>query len=99
MCKEFVKWANNNIDELMKKGINTDKIYITEENILSKGAYVDHSTCTCIGRISISESGYIDMEIIQIETEITIMIAHYEQQNEVTTDLINTYTRIMLQTK
>jgi DNA-dependent RNA polymerase auxiliary subunit epsilon len=95
LLRSFKKWINENTEFLQKKGIRTEKIYMTDDCHPTKGAYVDHCTNKYIGRLSVSDEGYVDIEIIEIVSETRIMIAHYEKQKELFPDLVLSYVRIL----
>ncbi|MCL2862028.1 MAG: hypothetical protein FWE22_06430 [Firmicutes bacterium] len=91
MLKKLIEWANNNKQLFESKGIKTEKIFSNEYNV-----YVDHETKNCIGRIIFNAEGYVDIEIIEIESEVKIMYAHYAFQSDFFEDLIDSYIRILI---
>lgn len=58
-------------------------------------ARIDQSTEVCIGRICAWRNGAIDLEVLDIETEKQLMIAHYEEQN-IIQNLVEPYIKVML---
>lgn len=91
MIEKLVKWANDNKQILHEKGIDTVKIFINENNV-----YIDHETSNCIGRVTMNIEGHINVEIIEIESEIKLMSAYYAFQRDFYEDFLEPYIRILL---
>lgn len=90
MIEKMITWANNSRNNLDTLGIKTIKIFSN-----NFGAYIDHETKNCIGRISCNNEGHFDIEIIEIESEVKLMLAHYAFQKEFFEDMIDSYIRIL----
>jgi hypothetical protein len=61
MDELFYKWFNDYKEKLQKMGIQTD--------LISKSKYfVDHLTSLRIGRVTVWKSGFIEMEILDIQS-------------------------------
>lgn len=95
MHKLLEKWINENRNKLVEGGIITDEIVVTSEEIEKPCIRVDQSTDKCIGRICAWSDGTIDLEVLDIQTEKRLMIAHYEEQNEIEC-FIQPYIKVML---
>jgi len=76
MINYLAEWAEKNKVHFKQLGITTDKIFVSQNEEYA-GGYVDHSTDKYVGRISLSGENFIDIEIIDIESEVKIMVAHY----------------------
>ena len=91
MLENLVAWANNSKKVFEDRGIKTEKIFINEY-----GAYVDHETKNCIGRVAINKEGHVDIEIFEIESGIKLMYANYAFQSDFFEDLVTSYIRILI---
>lgn len=94
MDKELLQWINECKDKLLAKGIVTDKIFSTGANVDGPCTRIDQSTEVCIGRICAWENGTIDFEVLDIESEKQLMMAHYEEQKNIQY-LVEPYIKIM----
>lgn len=95
MDKVLLNWIKEYQDSLMKKGITTDEIFNTGDSVNEPCTRIDQSTEICIGRICAWRNGIIDLEVLDIETEKQLMMAHYEEQKEVQY-LVEPYIKVML---
>lgn len=94
MDKLLLQWIKEEQDKLLAKGIFTE-IFNTGENVDNPCTRIDQSTEVCMGRICAWRDGTIDLEVIDIETEKQLMIAHYEEQKEIQS-FTEPYIKVML---
>lgn len=82
MHKKFFKWIKNVENDLVVKGITTENINVTDDNVPNPSITVDNFSQVCIGRISVWETGEMDVEVLHFETEERLMYEHYELGDE-----------------
>lgn len=84
MHRRFLEWIKEIRDGLEEKGIMTDHINVTSNDVPNPSTIVDHSTQYCMGRVSVWETGQMDVEVLHIDTEKTLLYEHYnlEKKNE-----------------
>lgn len=81
MIKSFLNWNKKNKDVLEHVGITIDYISnLKEEN--NDSIAIDYLTKRCIGRVSVWATGYIDVEILDIDSERSLLYEHYECDNQ-----------------
>lgn len=70
MHKLFKKWIEKNKSKLMDMGINTEIIRFTDntEEILDNVIVIESISKNYFGEVTVWNSGYMDMEIIDKET-------------------------------
>lgn len=95
MDKLLLEWINEYKDKLLIRGIVTDEIFSTGEDVEEPCTRIDQSTDLCIGRICAWRNGTIDFEVLDIEKESGLMIAHYEEQKEIQC-FVEPYIKIIL---
>lgn len=82
MHKKFFEWIKNVESDLEAKGITTENVNMTGDNVPNPSITVDNFSQVCIGRISVWETGEMDVEILHFETEERLMYEHYELDDE-----------------
>lgn len=95
MDQLLLKWINEYKDMLLTKGIVTDEIFSTGEDVDEPCVRIDQSTDLCIGRICAWRNGMMDLEVLDIERENRLMMAHYEEQKEIQC-FVEPYIKIIL---
>lgn len=95
MNEKLEKWINENKYRLEGEGIVTEEVVVTGEDIEEPCTRIDQSTDKCIGRICAWKNGVIDLEVLDVQSEKRLMIAHYEEQQEVEC-FIQPYIKVML---
>ena len=95
MDKLLLQWISEWKDKLFAKGIVTDEIFSTENEVDEPCVRIDQSTEVCIGRICAWKNGTIDLEVLDIESEKQLMMAHYEEQKNIQY-LIEPYLKVIL---
>lgn len=88
MHKRFLNCIQNKKDSLELKGITTENINVTDDNIPNPSVTVDPFLQLCIGRGSVWENGLMDVEVLHFETEEILLYAHYELDGETNFDEI-----------
>ena len=78
----FLKWNEKNKNKLAETGVNLDCILIPEEITNNNCVSVDYLTEKCFGRVSVWETGNIDVEILDIESEVSLFYECYECDNQ-----------------
>ncbi|OPX41840.1 hypothetical protein CLHUN_42920 [Ruminiclostridium hungatei] len=78
MYRDFLKWVETKRYGLKKLGITTENINVTEESLLNPSTSVDHFSQVCIGRVSVWETGEMDVEVLHFETEKRLLFEHFE---------------------
>lgn len=97
MNKKLIIWQTENKDRLLNMGIVTENIRESPENILHKGVTVEHASSKCLGQVSAWESGLLDIEIIDIETEDRLLLEHYELKDDIDfNNILQKYIEIMI---
>jgi len=59
-------------------GITIDQIIENDEPTDNDGIAVDYLSKICLGRVSVWESGDVDMEILNISSEEVLFYKHYD---------------------
>ncbi|MEO2075981.1 MAG: hypothetical protein ABGX20_11485 [Bacillus sp. (in: firmicutes)] len=77
MKELFFSWFKEHKEELLKRGIKTD--LILEPTMTDNSAiYADHISSGRMGRVTVWNSGLIDMEILDQNSGETIFYTHLE---------------------
>ncbi len=78
VTKLFLQWNEENRKKLDKMGITIDQIIENDEPTDNDGVAVDYLSEICLGRVSVWESGDVDMEILNISSEEVLLYKHYD---------------------
>ena len=78
MIRRFLQWNEENRKKLDKMGITIDQIIKNDEATDNDGIAVDYLSEICLGRVSVWESGDVDMEILNINSEEVLLYKHYD---------------------
>jgi len=73
----FVEWVNLKKESFENDGVNTDDINVAANNV-NPSVAVDYSSQSCIGRVSVWQSGLMDIEILHIDTEERLLFEHHQ---------------------
>jgi len=96
MNEKFLKWLESKKDELEKSGVTIDNINITNQNVPNPSITVDHFSQICLGRISVWETGEMDIEVLHFESEKRLLFEHYElQENADFSKILVNYFKIL----
>ncbi|NLV37378.1 MAG: hypothetical protein GXY17_11980 [Clostridiaceae bacterium] len=96
MNKRVIEWLRANNIILDNMGIQTENIRESPKDSIDQGVTVEHASEKCLGQISIWESGLMDIEVVEIESESRVLYEHYElDQNADFTDILKQYFEIM----
>lgn len=82
MKELFLKWNEENKNNLAGSGITIDCILVPDGAINNNCIAVDYLTKKCLGRVSVWETGNIDVEILDIESEKSLLYEHYEGDDQ-----------------
>lgn len=77
MTKRFLQWNEENRNKFDKMGITIDQIINNDKTTDNDGIAIDYLSKICLGRVSVWESGDIDMEILNISSEEVLLYKHY----------------------
>ena len=78
MTKKLEEWLAQISEHLNQKGIETENIRRSPSECTDGGITVEQASNTCLGQISLWESGLMDVEIVDIETETRLLFKHFE---------------------
>lgn len=78
MTKRFLQWNEENHKRLDKMGITIDQIIENDEPTDNNGMAVDYLSEICLGRVSVWQSGDVDIEILDISSEEVLLYKHYD---------------------
>lgn len=79
MDELFYKWFNDHKEKLQNIGIQTDLIEkSTQFSNPNLSVFADHLTDTKFGRVTVWKSGFINMEILDIQSEELIFFKHLD---------------------
>ncbi|WP_156487451.1 immunity protein TriTu family protein [Neobacillus novalis] len=79
MDELFYRWFNDHKEKLQKMGIQTDLISKSIQSCNpNPSIFVDHLTSTRGGRVTVWKSGFIDMEILDIQSVELIFFKHLD---------------------
>lgn len=73
----FYRWFNENKTVLANKGIQTEEIKQSKRNI-NPSVVAEHTTDLRIGRVTVWNSGLLDMEILEQSSMETVFYKHLE---------------------
>lgn len=79
---DVIKWIQQNADFFDKENIIIDYIKKSDKEDITQFAVIDFVANKNMGRITIWEEGYLDLEIIEIETEFQLYYLHIEVKEE-----------------
>lgn len=96
MIKKLEDWLEQISEHLNQKGIGTENIRRSPRECDDGGITVEQASNTCLGQISLWESGLMDVEIIDIETEARLFFKHFELEADPNFDnILKEYFKIM----
>jgi hypothetical protein len=72
----FQNWFDKNQDLFVKNGIKTE--YVRRSQTDNPSITFEQESPCCLGQISIWESGLLDMEVLHMGNEKTILYEHHE---------------------
>lgn len=78
MTNLFLKWNEENRVKLDKIGITIEQIIANDEPSDNRGIAVDYLSKICLGRVSVWESGDVDIEILDINSEEVLLYEHFD---------------------
>jgi len=88
MREQLLKWSEKRRADLTSIGITTSEFHMGPDDRPKPGAFVDHDTLTALGRITIWESGEMEVEAIHIEDGKQIFWKYYQLDGEPNFDLL-----------
>lgn len=83
MIKRLMDWLKANNMMLFDMGIETENIRESPEDSLDQSITVEQASEKCLGQVSVWKSGLIDVEVLEIESESTVLYEHHELDENV----------------
>lgn len=74
----FLKWNEENQNTFAQEGITIDHIMIPDEDNDDNCVAIDYLTKNCLGRVSVYEAGDVEVEILDVDSEESLLYEHYE---------------------
>lgn len=81
----FLKWVEERKPQIDMLKISTDEVNIAENNV-NPSVTVDYSSEMCIGRVSVWETGLIDMEVLDSDTGKRLYFEHHQLKDNLDFD-------------
>jgi len=78
MTDLFLQWNEENHKALNNMGVTIDQILMSKEPTNNVCVAIDYLSKACLGRVSVWESGNIDIEILDIDSEKVLLYEHYD---------------------
>jgi len=81
MYRYFRNWVEEQTDRLVELGIRTDTVNVVMDTA-NPSTTVDHSSSSCMGRVSVWQSGLMDAEILHCDTGRRLLYKHHQLNGE-----------------